>query len=121
MHWIMKSIHFLKFLDIEDKVKVYPDPPYILYKMANAEFPIVTTLLVPNRSLMIHVTGPKHIEGVISNVVNKMSWLLLGATPGNPSTGQSKGSILVMKEDNSETHTFSLKTEVVLNDTVIPV
>lgn len=114
----MKSIHFLRFLDIEEKVKVYPNPPSILYQMANAEFPIVQSLIVPNRSLMIHVTGPKPPEGVLSNVVNKVSWLFLGTTPTTTSTTESRGTVLVMKEDSSETHTYSVKTEICLNDIV---
>lgn len=115
----MKSILFLRFLDIEEKVKVYPNPPSMLYQMANAEFPIVQSLMVQNRSLMVHVSGPKPPEGVLSSVVNKMSWLLLGATPTTTSTTESRGTVLVLKEDNSETNTYSLKNQISLNDIVV--
>lgn len=118
MHWILKSLHFLRFLDIEEKVRVFPNPPSILYQMANAEFPIVQSLIVSNRSLMIHVTGPKAPEGMLSNVVNKVSWLFLGTAPTTTSTTESRGTVLVMKEDNSETNTYSVKTQIALNDIV---
>lgn len=67
---------------------------------------------------MIHVTGPKHIEGFASNVANKLSWLFLGTTPTTTSTTESRGSILILKEDDSETHTYSLKSQIALNDIV---
>ena len=118
MHWIMKSVLFLKFLEIEERVKVYSNPPSVLYHMDNAEFPIVQTVIVKNRSLMIHVTGPKHIEGFMSNVTNKLSWLFLGNTPSTTSSTEARGTVLVLKEDDSETHTYSLKSQIALNDIV---
>lgn len=115
----MKSIHFLRFLEIEAKVGIYVNPPSVLYHMDNAEFPIVSTLLVKNRGLMIHVTGPKHFEGFAANVANKLSWLFLGTKPTTTSTTEARGTILILKEDDGDTHTYSLKSQIALNDIVI--
>jgi len=116
MPWLLTSSSFLQFLEIEDKLKIYVNPPAAVYNMEGSEFPIIKSIMIRNRQLLIHVTGPKYEEGVLSSVVSKVSWLLLGSTTTTVSANEQRGQILVMKEDDRGTHAYDLKHTIELND-----
>ena len=62
---ILTAAAFLAFLEADSHVRVYPNTPQVLYSMSNSEFPIIKTVVIPNRHLLVHVTGPPHHEGLL--------------------------------------------------------
>lgn len=117
---ILCSEALIEFVEINSRLCVYPNPPHKLYDMDNCEFPILKSILIKSRSLLVHVTGPKVADGLVNGMLNKMSWLLLGAGSINMSTAEQVGTIIVMKEIDSESNIFSVQSVVELKDSVSP-
>lgn len=118
MPWIMTSTAFLGFLEIEEKLSVYLNPPIPVCQMENSEFPIIDSILIRNRSLLIHVTGEKPQETMVNTVLNKVSWLFLGKNENAPDPNKIRGQIIVLREDEPDSMSYSLKSSIDLHDTV---
>lgn len=117
---ILCSEALIEFVEMNTRLSVYPNPPYKLYDMDNCEFPILKSILIKSRSLMVHVTGPKVSDGLVNGVLNKMSWLLLGAGSINMPTADQVGTIIVMKEVDNESNIYSVLSVIELKDAVSP-
>ena len=87
--------------------------------MDNSEYPILKSILVRNRSLLIHVTGDQvtldNPKTALETVVNKVSWLLLGKNENAPNN-KPRGKIIVLREDEPGSLTFAVKDQIDLLD-----
>ena len=114
----MTSTAFLGFLEIEEKLSVYLNPPIPVCQMENSEFPIIDSILIRNRSLLIHVTGEKPQDTMVNQMLNKVSWLFLGKNENAPDPNKIRGQIIVLREDEPDSLSYSLKSSINLHDTV---
>lgn len=119
--WLLTSVHFLLFLDIDENIKSYVHAPTVFSMQDTADFPILQTILIPsrlirNRSLMIHITGEKAetkgIEGMLKKVSNLFS------SSAHKDLGTIRGKLLVLKEEEPDSNSFQLKSTIDLIEIV---
>lgn len=66
---------------------------------------------------MLHVTGNKPQEGLLSTVNNTLGWFFLGQN--SSSSQEVKGLILILREDEPDSMTYDLKSKIELHETVV--
>ena len=103
---------FREFLDIESNMDLYCHPPALLRYITNTEFPIIKSIVVDTRGLIIQITCKPYKKGGISQIFKKWTGFFGKSKPEPEQSEEVRGRIIVLKEGSIKEFDLMIKSKI---------